>query len=158
MEVPRNPKPSKIIGRLILIAVLVVVSCSREVVGRRGHNGWRSFDYSAISCRRYTASLTDFGGVGDGVTLNTDAFRTAVDFLSGFAPEGGSMLYVPPGKWLTGSFNLTSHFTLFLDQDAVILASQVVEIADYMVGQGVCPYVVVGLLVEADHSGPHILD
>nr|GMC98065.1 probable polygalacturonase [Ipomoea batatas] len=70
------------------------------------------------------ASLTDFGGVGDGVTLNTDAFRTAVDFLSGFAPEGGSMLYVPPGKWLTGSFNLTSHFTLFLDQDAVILASQ----------------------------------
>nr|GLL27654.1 probable polygalacturonase [Ipomoea trifida] len=152
MEVPRNPKPSKvissslyifllkdltgitliyfwvellqIIGRLILIAVLVVVSCSREVVGRRGHNGWRSFDYSAISCRRFTACLTDFGGVGDGVTLNTDVFRTAVDFLSGFGQQGGSMLYVPPGKWLTGSFNLTSHFTLFLDQDAVILASQ----------------------------------
>nr|GMC98175.1 probable polygalacturonase [Ipomoea batatas] len=152
MEVPRNPKPSKvissslyifllkdltgitliyfwvellqIIGRLILIAVLVVVSCSREVVGRRGHNGWHSFDYSAISCRRFTACLTDFGGVGDGVTLNTDVFRTAVDFLSGFGQQGGSMLYVPPGKWLTGSFNLTSHFTLFLDQDAVILASQ----------------------------------
>nr|GMC98068.1 probable polygalacturonase [Ipomoea batatas] len=86
--------------------------------------GWRSFDYSAISCRRFTACLTDFGGVGDGVTLNTDVFRTAVDFLSGFGQQGGSMLYVPPGKWLTGSFNLTSHFTLFLDQDAVILASQ----------------------------------
>ncbi|XP_019151619.1 PREDICTED: probable polygalacturonase [Ipomoea nil] len=124
VQVPRNPKPSKIMGRLILIAVLVVVSCSREVVGSRGHHGWRSFDYSAISCRPFTATLTDFGGVGDGVALNTKAFRLAVNFLSRFGPVGGAMLYVPPGKWLTGSFNLTSHFTLFLDQDAVILGSQ----------------------------------
>jgi len=35
-----------------------------------------------------------------------------------------SMLYVPAGKWLTGPFNLTSHFTLFLHSDAVILASE----------------------------------
>ena len=33
--------------------------------------------------------LTDFGAKGDGVTLNTDAFRRAVDSLSS---EGGSRL------------------------------------------------------------------
>ncbi|GAV91436.1 LOW QUALITY PROTEIN: hypothetical protein CFOL_v3_34831, partial [Cephalotus follicularis] len=38
---------------------------------------------------------------------------------------GGSLLYVPAGIWLTWSFNLTSHFTLYLDKDAVLLASQV---------------------------------
>ncbi|GAV74529.1 hypothetical protein CFOL_v3_18009, partial [Cephalotus follicularis] len=37
---------------------------------------------------------------------------------------GGSLLYVPAGIWLTGSFNLTNHFTLYLDKDAVPLASQ----------------------------------
>jgi hypothetical protein len=34
------------------------------------------------------------------------------------------MLYVPARKWLTGPFNLTIHFTLFLRSDAVILASE----------------------------------
>ncbi|VFQ68027.1 unnamed protein product [Cuscuta campestris] len=127
MDFPRNPKPNHIIGRLgELVTLLVLVSCSNGVCGHRGVHGSHRFKYSATtSCRSHTAALTDFGGVGDGVTLNTAAFRAAVDHLAGFGPEaGGSLLYVPPGRWLTGSFNLTSHFTLFLDQNAVILASQ----------------------------------
>ncbi|KAL6861673.1 hypothetical protein ACP4OV_017373 [Aristida adscensionis] len=82
--------------------------------------------YLAPSCRAHTASLADFGGVGDGTTSNTAAFRSAVDHLSRYSGEGGggAMLYVPAGKWLTGPFNLTSHFTLFLHSDAVILGSQ----------------------------------
>jgi polygalacturonase len=44
--------------------------------------------------------------------------------LSQYSSNGGSQLYVPQGRWLTGSFNLTSHFTLFLHKDAVILGSQ----------------------------------
>ncbi|OEL34042.1 putative polygalacturonase [Dichanthelium oligosanthes] len=82
--------------------------------------------YLAPSCRAHTASLADFGGVGDGNTSNTAAFRSAVDHLSQYSGEdgGGAMLYVPAGKWLTGPFNLTSHFTLFLHSDAVILGSQ----------------------------------
>ncbi|KAJ8511833.1 hypothetical protein OPV22_002267 [Ensete ventricosum] len=39
------------------------------------------------------------------------------------------MLVVPAGRWLTGPFNLTNHFTLFLDHDAVILATQ--DISDW---------------------------
>ncbi|GAB4826316.1 hypothetical protein Ancab_009181 [Ancistrocladus abbreviatus] len=78
------------------------------------------------NCRKHTAKLTDFGGVGDGVTSNTKAFETAISNLSQLAAEdgGGAQLVVPAGKWLTGSFNLTSHFTLYLDEDALILASQ----------------------------------
>ncbi|PRQ60174.1 putative polygalacturonase [Rosa chinensis] len=48
----------------------------------------------------------------------------AVDKLSQYASNGGAQLIVPPGKWLTGSFNLTSYFTLFLHNDGVILGSQ----------------------------------
>ncbi|KAM5569522.1 putative polygalacturonase [Rosa sericea] len=80
--------------------------------------------YSAINCRKHSALLTDFGAVGDGKTLNTKAFKDAVDKLSQYASDGGAQLIVPPGNWLTGSFNLTSHFTLFLHKDAVILGSQ----------------------------------
>ncbi|WJX28423.1 hypothetical protein P8452_17142 [Trifolium repens] len=73
---------------------------------------------------KHIAFLTDFGAVGDGKTSNTKAFEYAIRNLSQYANDGGALLVVPPGKWLTGSFNLTSHFTLFLQNHAVILGSQ----------------------------------
>ncbi|XP_010442381.1 PREDICTED: probable polygalacturonase isoform X2 [Camelina sativa] len=74
--------------------------------------------------REHIMRITEFGAVGDGKTLNTLAFQNAVFSLKSYADKGGAQLFVPPGRWLTGSFNLTSHITLFLDKDAVILASQ----------------------------------
>ncbi|KAM3244304.1 hypothetical protein ACQJBY_055938 [Aegilops geniculata] len=66
-------------------------------------------------------NLTDFGGVGDGRAVNTRAFERAVETVSAFADQGGAQLNVPPGRWLTGPFNLTSHMTLFLAEGAEIL-------------------------------------
>lgn len=79
----------------------------------------------AQPCRAHTVNLKDFGAVGDGKTSNTAAFKKAVAELTKYEKQGGGMLVVPPGKWLTAPFNLTSHFTLFLEQGAVILASTV---------------------------------
>ncbi|XP_057952638.1 probable polygalacturonase [Malania oleifera] len=107
--------PSRIIYMIasILIVGLWIGRVESEVL-----------QYPAITCRKHTALLTDFGANGDGKTLNTKAFQSAIANLSQFAADGGAQLIVPPGKWLTGSFNLTSHFTLFLHKDAIILASQ----------------------------------
>lgn len=69
-------------------------------------------------------SILEFGAVGDGKTLNTLAFQNAIFYLKSFADKGGAQLYVPAGKWLTGSFNLTSHLTLFLARGAIVLGSQ----------------------------------
>lgn len=66
-------------------------------------------------------NLTDFGAVGDGVTVNTLAFEKAVFTISKLGKKGGGQLNVPAGRWLTAPFNLTSHMTLFLAEDAVIL-------------------------------------
>ena len=111
---------------LVLVLAAAAAALMGEVEGRKVRiledNG---IEYGAISCRAHTASITDFGGVGDGETSNTKAFKAAVERLSQYAGDGGAQLYVPAGRWLTGSFNLTSHFTLFLHQDAVLLASQV---------------------------------
>ncbi|CAN8260229.1 unnamed protein product [Cochlearia groenlandica] len=76
------------------------------------------------STRPHSVSISEFGAVGDGKTLNTLAFQNAVFYLMSFADKGGAQLYVPPGKWLTGSFSLTSHLTLFIENGAVIVASQ----------------------------------
>ncbi|OWM75475.1 hypothetical protein CDL15_Pgr021639 [Punica granatum] len=73
--------------------------------------------------RPHSVTITEFGAVGDGVTLNTKAFQNAMFYLNSFADKGGAKLFVPAGRWLTGSFDLISHLTLWLDKDAVILGS-----------------------------------
>ncbi|KAL0329966.1 UNVERIFIED_CONTAM: putative polygalacturonase [Sesamum radiatum] len=72
-------------------------------------------------------SITDFGGVGDGVTLNTKAFRAAIYRIEHLRRRGGTLLYIPPGEYLTGPFNLTSHMTLYLARGAVIKATMDTE-------------------------------
>lgn len=64
--------------------------------------------------------LTDFGGVPDGVTLNTEAFRKAISALS---KRGGGHLVVPEGLWLTGPISLKDAIDLHLEKGALILFS-----------------------------------
>ncbi|XP_057763030.1 probable polygalacturonase [Arachis stenosperma] len=110
---------SYVVGFICTILLLRSVAECREVNGVL-----ENLEYPAISCRKHSASLIDFGGVGDGKTSNTKAFQYAIGNLSHYGSDGGALLVVPPGKWLTGSFNLTSHFTLFLHRDTIIVASQ----------------------------------
>ncbi|XP_073136358.1 probable polygalacturonase isoform X2 [Henckelia pumila] len=77
-----------------------------------------------LTPRPHSVSVSEFGAVGDGRTLNTLAFQNAIFYLKSFVDKGGAQLYVPEGRWLIGCINLTSHLTLFLEKDAVILGSQ----------------------------------
>ncbi|KAK7838389.1 putative polygalacturonase [Quercus suber] len=106
----------------VLSAIVILGMLSLRVAECSLHN--KKLAYQAINCRKHTAILTDFGAVGDGKTLNTKVFNAAIRNLSRYALDGGAQLIVPPGRWLTGSFNLTSHFTLFIEKGAVILGSQ----------------------------------
>lgn len=64
--------------------------------------------------------LTDFGAVGDGETLCTEAFEKAFSKLESM---GGGRLMVPDGIWLTGPIGLKSHTELHLGDNAIIFFS-----------------------------------
>ena len=66
-----------------------------------------------------TIKLTDFGAVGDGRTLNTDAFKKAI---AAIAKAGGGKLIVPKGTFRTLAFALCSNLDLHLEEGAVIQA------------------------------------
>lgn len=66
-------------------------------------------------------SLADFGAVGDGHTLNTEAFRNAI---AAVASAGGGRLIVPRGVFITGPFQLCSNLDLHLEAGAVIKAPE----------------------------------
>jgi polygalacturonase len=64
-------------------------------------------------------TLTDFGAVGDGKTLNTDAFKKAIAAIDN---AGGGRLIVPKGTFRTLPFALCSNLDLHLDEGSVIQA------------------------------------
>ena len=67
-----------------------------------------------------TVSVADFGGSGDGHTLNTAAFADAIAAL---AARGGGRVVVPEGVWYTGPIELKDNTELHLEQNAVIVFS-----------------------------------
>ncbi|GJS48322.1 probable polygalacturonase [Tanacetum coccineum] len=102
-----------------LAAILVLLQCLCAVAEVVTCSGMVPMVY-----RNDKISLTDFGAVGDGKTLNTKAFREAIYRIEHLKRRGGTLLYVPAGVYLTQSFNLTSRMTLYLAKGAVIKASQ----------------------------------
>ena len=109
--------------RLVLLPILTLaVACS----------GARNDDFAALyedlpfdmprvqlpSIPDREAVLTDFGGVGDGVALNTAAFA---DAMASLEKRGGGRLIVPAGIWRTGPIELKSRIELYVDKDAVIV-------------------------------------
>ncbi len=52
---------------------------------------------SVSSANAVTVNIRDFGATGDGVTNDTSAIQSAMDYL---ASAGGGTLYVPAGTYL----------------------------------------------------------
>ncbi|KAJ4954744.1 hypothetical protein NE237_011527 [Protea cynaroides] len=107
-----------------LVVLLLFLALGNAVVIDGGWSGGHCDNKGTLDPRPHSVSILEFGAVGDGKTVNTIAFQNAIFYLKSFADKGGAQLYVPSGRWLTGSFNLTSHLTLFLEKEAFILGSQ----------------------------------
>lgn len=72
--------------------------------------------------------VREFGAVGDGKTVCTNAFAEAIKVCS---EAGGGTVYVPAGDYLTGAIIFKSNINLYLDAGAKILFTN--EINDYPV-------------------------
>ena len=64
----------------------------------------------------YSRSITEFGAVADGITLNTEAFDKAIKAV---AEKGGGKVIVPAGLWLTGPIVLQSNINLYLEENGL---------------------------------------
>lgn len=71
-----------------------------------------------------TVAITEHGAKGDGVTLNTQAFASAIDAC---AKSGGGTVVIPPGTWLTGPIELKSNIRLHLQRGALVQFSSRIE-------------------------------
>ena len=65
--------------------------------------------------------VTDYGAVGDGNTLNTEAFKAAIEACH---EGGGGRVVVPLGTFVTGAIYLKSNVNLHLADSSTILFSR----------------------------------
>ncbi|WP_130733801.1 glycoside hydrolase family 28 protein [Flavobacterium sp. J27] len=65
-------------------------------------------------------NVVDFGAIADGKTLNTNAIEKAIQKCS---RNGGGVVLIPNGKFLTGAIHLESNVNLHLEDNAEVLFS-----------------------------------
>jgi polygalacturonase len=63
----------------------------------------------------------DFGAAGDGITLDTAALQATINAC---AERGGGTVYIPAGRYLTGTLFFHDNITLHLEAGATLLGVQ----------------------------------
>lgn len=115
-------RPSALLSILTAGALLLVSSCGKQG-GDEFAYLYENLPFKMERVARpvipdLRVSVKDFGGVGDGVTLNTEAFAKAMKHLS---DKGGGHLDVPAGIWLTGPIKILSNCDLHVTPNAVVI-------------------------------------
>lgn len=75
-------------------------------------------EVAKVNIPDYSVNIKDFGAVGDGGTLCTEAFSMAMKALDA---KGGGKLIVPAGIWLTGPIQFENNTELHVEQGALVL-------------------------------------
>ena len=113
-------KTTKLIGILVLIFSYAPLEAKNNYDYLYANLPFSMHKVEAPVFKNNTVSVSDFGGQGDGYTLNTDAFKKAIGELS---KKGGGKLIVPAGVWFTGPIELLSNINMHLEKGALILFS-----------------------------------
>jgi hypothetical protein len=121
------------VSRRKLLAQLSAYSLAGIVFGSRPSRASHlSPDQKDLGARVY--NIADFGAVGDGTTLNTDAVQKAIDTCT---KENGGTVLVPAGDFVIGTIELKSNVTLRIAAKGRLLGSPKIE--HYKAGNNVPP-------------------
>jgi Pectate lyase superfamily protein len=93
-------------------AFLVSLLCWMTALGLRRHYMLgHSFDYD----------VREYGAKGNGLASDTAALQAAINAA---AAQGGGVVILPPGRYLSGTLHLRSNVSLRLCGGAVLIASR----------------------------------
>jgi polygalacturonase len=107
-----NSSPCNILHRRLLVSLLLIA--------------FASFFISARIARSKAFIITAYGAEGNGQTLNTIAIQKAIDAC---AAQGGGVVVVPKGVFVSGAIFLKKKVNLMIEKDAVLKGS--INQADY---------------------------
>jgi len=102
----------------------MIIGCSKNSIGNTSYSAdtYKNIEFNINKVNEpripnNTVTITDFGAINGGQTLNTKAFADAIDAVS---KKGGGKVIIPPGIWLTGPIILKSNIELHAETGALI--------------------------------------
>lgn len=114
----------KLIYWLSITFSVLITGCSKSTIGNTSYSAdiYKNLEFNINKVNEpqipnNTVTITDFGAVNGGQTLNTKAFADAIDAVS---KKGGGKVIIPPGIWLTGPIILKSNIELHAETGALI--------------------------------------
>jgi len=108
--------------RKVIVVGISLVLCGFNAVAQWTKSGL-PFNMPKINIPVFkpdTFKVESYGAVGDGLTLNTQAFAKAIGACS---KNGGGVVLVPHGLWLTGPIVLKNNVNLHVAKGALVLFS-----------------------------------
>jgi polygalacturonase len=114
----------KLIYWLSITFSVLIIGCSKNSIGNSSYSAdtYKKIEFNINKVNEpkipnNTVTITDFGAINGGQTLNTKAFADAIDAVS---KKGGGKVIIPPGIWLTGPIILKSNIELHAETGALI--------------------------------------
>jgi len=114
----------KLIYWLSITFSVLIIGCSKNSIGNTSYSAdtYKNIEFNINKVNEpkipnNVVTITDFGAINGGQTLNTKAFADAIDAVS---KKGGGKVIIPPGIWLTGPIILKSNIELHAETGALI--------------------------------------
>jgi len=114
----------KLIYWLSITFSVLIIGCSKNSIGNTSYSAdtYKNIEFNIDKVNEpkipnNVVTITDFGAINGGQTLNTKAFADAIDAVS---KKGGGKVIIPPGIWLTGPIILKSNIELHAETGALI--------------------------------------
>lgn len=109
----------------LLILLTLVLSISPAFAQQTMESMYEGIEFDMPKVKEtsfpdFEKTITEYGGAGDGIFKNSDAFKSAIEAVNA---KGGGKVIVPRGVWLTGPITLLSNINLHLEDGALILFS-----------------------------------
>ena len=110
----------------LFVLVIFIFSCATKQHDMdAGSIAWKNIHTKidsivAPAFANKTYNITNYGAQSGGIIDNTEAFKKAIQACS---ENGGGIVLVPQGKFLTGSIHLESNINLQIEENAEIIFS-----------------------------------
>lgn len=110
----------KSVLRMLAVLSLISVAAAAYSGPEDGEKSFRVPQIEPVKFKSDTFNIRDFGGINDAITLNTEAFARAIQKCTS---NGGGVVLVPRGTWLTGPIVMKDNVNLCVEEGALVLFS-----------------------------------
>ncbi|MDP3915184.1 MAG: glycoside hydrolase family 28 protein [Bacteroidota bacterium] len=108
-----------IYGLLLIFIILATVNINAQIPDRTIGFSWENLPTAKTPVfKKDTVNIVKFGAISDGISLNTNSINNAVAECS---KNGGGVVLVPQGLWLTGPVVLQNNVNLHIAKKALLL-------------------------------------